>query len=238
MKRIALLFAFVLVVAACGDDDADTTPTTQASTATTSAPATTASTATTSAPATTTAAADTTVTTESMTDEDMSDDDTSDNMTAAGAIFEITTVSFGAPMVVITNVGEEAGNLGGHWICQRPSYQELSAIDVGPGESVAISLGGDVFLPPPGALIIDGQLNLGGLSSSGGEIGLYSSDAFGSVDAIVSYVEWGNTGHGRSGTAVEAGVWDDGGFVATTDDTSGIQQDTNFSMAASGWSSF
>jgi len=162
----------------------------------------------------------------------------SDTMTVAGAIFEITTVSFGAPMMVITNVGDEAGNLGGHWICQRPSYQELPAIDVGPGESVAISLGGDVFLPPPGALTIDGQLNLGGISADGGEIGLYSTDAFSSAEAIVSYVEWGDTGHGRSGTAVEAGVWDDGGFVATTGETAGIHQDTIFSMAASGWSSF
>ena len=225
MKRIAWLFAFVLVVAACGDDDAGDTTSTQASTATT-------------------AADEVTDTTESTTDDDMAEDDMAeddmaeDDMAAEGAIFEITTVTFGAPMVVITNVGTEPGNLQGHWICQRPSYQELPAIDVGPGESVAISLGGSVFLPPPGTLTIEGQLNIGSIAASSGEIGLYSSNLFGSADAIVSYVEWGSSGHGRSSTAVEAGAWDEGGFVATTDDTAGIQQDTIFSMASTGWSSF
>ena len=230
MKRIAMLLVLVLVVAACGDDDAGDTTTTQAATATTSAPATTEAT-----------------TDETMTDETTADETTTstatattaaDDMTMEGAIFEITTVTFGAPMVVITNVGTQAGNLGGHWICQRPGYQELPDIDVGPGESVAISLGGDVFLPPPGTLTIEAQLNIGGIGASGGEIGLYSSNTFGSADAIVSYVEWGNTGHGRSGTAVEAGLWDAGGFVATTDATAGIQQDTIFSMSSTGWSDF
>lgn len=226
MKRIALLFALVLVVAACGDDDVgNTAPATQASTATTSAPAT-------------TAAEVVTDTTESMVDADATADDLTEDMSAEGAIFEITRVTFGAPMLIITNVGNEAGNLGGYWLCQRPSYQELPAIDVGPGESVAISLGGDVFVPPPGSLTIADQLNLGPITATSGEIGLYSSNAFGSAEAIVSYVEWGNSGHGRSGTAVEAGIWDDGGFVATTADTAGIQQDTIFSMAATGWSSF
>jgi hypothetical protein len=229
MKRIALLLALVLVVAACGDDEAGDTTTTQAATATTTTAAT-----------VTTSAEDVTEDTmaEDMTEDTMAEGDVTEEMTVEGAIFEITSVTFGAPMVVITNVGTEAGNLGGHWICQRPSYQELPAIDVGPGESVAISLGGSVFLPPPGTLTIEGQLNIGGISASSGEIGLYSTNSFGSADAIVSYVEWGDTGHGRSGTAVEAGVWDDGGSVATTDATAGIQQDTIFSMASTGWSSF
>ncbi len=218
MKRIALLVALVLVVAACGDDDAADTTTTQASTATT--------------------AADVTDTTEAMTEDEMTEDEMTESMSPEGTIFEITSVSFGAPMVVITNVGTETGSLGGHWVCQRPSYQELPAIDIGPGESVAISLGGDVFLPPPGTLTIEAQLNLGSITASSGEIGLYSSNSFGSADAIVSYVEWGNSGHGRSSTAVEAGAWDDGGFVATTETSAGIQQDTIFSMASSGWSSF
>jgi hypothetical protein len=141
-------------------------------------------------------------------------------------------------MVVITNVGTESANLGGHWLCQRPSYQELPDIDIGAGESVAISLGEDAFEAPAGALTIDAALDLGGISAADGEIGLYSSNSFSSAEAIVSYVEWGSTGHGRSSTAVEAGLWDDGGFVATTPDTTGIQQDTVFSMASTGWSDF
>lgn len=235
MKRIALLFAFVLVVAACGDDDSGTD-------ATTAPTATAAPTATTEA-APDDATSDEGVSEDDMTEDDMSEEDTpeedmSDEMTVDGPVFEITTVTFGSPMLVITNVGTETGNLGGHWICQRPAYQELPAMDVEAGQSVAISLGGDVFLPPPGALTVEGVLNLGAISASDGEMGLYSSSSFGSAADIVSYVEWGSSGHGRSDTAVEAGVWDDGGFVPTTGDTAGIQQDTIFSMAASGWSSF
>ena len=235
MKRIALLLALVLVVAACGDDDAGDTTTTQAATATTTAEDMTEETM-----AEDMTEEDMTEDTmaEDMTEDTMTEEDMTDDMSMEGAIFEITSVSFGAPMVVITNVGTEAGNLEGHWICQRPGYAQIPSIDVGPGESVAISLGGNVFLPPPGTLTIEGQLNIGGISASDGEIGLYSSNAFDSADAMVSYVEWGSTGHGRSGTAVEAGLWDDGGFVATTDETALIQQDTIFSMASTGWSSF
>ena len=61
----------------------------------------------------------------------------------------------------------------------------------------------------------------GGLAQDG-EIGLYNSNSFGSADAIVSYVEWGSSGHGRSATAVEAGIWVSGGFVPTTVDSGAI----------------
>jgi hypothetical protein len=230
MKRFALMLALVLVVAACGDDDAANT--TQAT-----ADATAAST-------TTAAMTDETMADDmgDMTDETMADDmgdgDMTDGMMGEGVIFEITTVGFTDPMLVITNVGTESGNLGGHWICQRPTYQELPDVELAPGESVAISLGGDSFTPPAGALTIEGALDLGSITAASGEIALYSSNSFGSADAMVSYVEWGESGHGRSATAVEAGAWDEGGFVPTTGDTAGIQQDTIFSMAASGWSSF
>ncbi len=222
MNRLALTLALVLVVAACGDDDTgDATATTVIATTQTSAAAET---------TTTTAAATTTSTTATIT--------TTTAASAGGAAFEIASVSFGAPMVVITNTGDETGNLGGHWLCQRPAYQVLPDFELAPGESVAISLGGNVFLPPPGVLTIDDQLNLGGLSPSSGELGLYSSNAFGSPDAIVSYVEWGGTGHGRSDTAIEAGIWNDGGFVATTGETAVIQLTTLDSAGSSAWSGF
>jgi len=240
MRRLALLLALVLVVAACGDDDT--------SADTTAAPATTA------AP-TTEAPADEDMSDEEMSDEEMSDeemsdeemsdeemsdedmsDDMSDGMSVEGAVFEITTVNFESPVLVITNVGTETGNLGGHWICQRPSYQELPAVDIEAGQSVAISLGGDVF--PEGVTAVEGVFGIGGISAADGEVGLYSSNNFGSADAIVSYVEWGNSGHGRSATAVEAGLWNEGGFVSTSDSSAGIQQDVEFSMSSTGWSDF
>lgn len=227
MKRIALILTLALVVAACGDDDSGgTTATTTAPTtqATTTAAATTEAPTTTAAPTTqaTTTAAPTTAppTTEP----------------AGPAEFVISTVGFGAgPMVVITNTGGESGSLAGHWLCQRPSYFELPDVEVGPGQSFALSLGGDVFLPPPGAITAEVQGNIGAIRAEGGEIGLYEGNSFGSADAIRSYVEWGSAGHGRSGTAIEAGIWDEGGFVETTGDTPSISRSDFETIGSTAW---
>ena len=223
MKRIALTLALVLVVAACGDDDSSgTTATTAAATTgvtTTAAPTTEAPT--TDAP-TTTAAATTTApaTTEG----------------SGGAMFEITSVTFGAgPMVVITNLGDAPGSLAGHWLCQRPAYYELPDVQVGAGQSFAISLGGSVFLPPPGAITVEETASLGAFNPGSGELALYSSSSFGSASDILSYVEWGTPGHGRSGTAVEAGIWVNGGFVETTDETELISRTDFETVGPDGW---
>ena len=206
MKRTALTLALVVVVAACGDDDSGgTTATTATPTSgvTTTAPPATDPPSTTAAPTTTPPTTD----------------------ASSPAALEITSVSFGdGSMVVITNVGDAAVNLGGHWLCQRPAYFELPEVEVGPGQSFAMSLGGSVFVPPPGAITVEETASLGAFTPGSGELGLYSSSSFGSADAIVSYVEWGTPGHGRSGTAVEAGIWVNGGFVETTDDTVSIDR--------------
>ena len=84
---------------------------------------------------------------------------------------------------------------------------------------MAISLGGGVFLPPPGAKTVDISQGVGKLDPVSGELGLYAEGDFGNPDAIVAYVEWGKAGHGRTATAVQAGVWPSGGFVPTSDTT-------------------
>jgi hypothetical protein len=124
--------------------------------------------------------------------------------------------------VVIENVGGEAGSLGGLWLCQRPSYYEFPDIVLQPGESAAVSVGGDIFVPPPGAVPIEGIAAIGPFDPADGEVGLYKERAFDNPAAILSYVEWGSSGHGRSATAVSAGIWTDGGFVPTTADSGAI----------------
>jgi len=141
----------------------------------------------------------------------------------AGARFAVTAVHFGdAPMVIIENVGDETGSLAGHWLCQRPTYGELAAVEVAPGASVAVPVGGGAITPPPGVEVIEISSKIGSFDPTSGEVGLYSSSSFGSADAIVAYVEWGHSGHGRSGTAVAAGIWPEGGFVPTDAATTGI----------------
>ena len=130
-------------------------------------------------------------------------------------------------MVIITNVGDASGNLEGHFLCQRPSYAQLPDLELGPGESVAISLGGDVFLPPPGVKTIDAAVFVGNLDAAGGEMGLYLDQSFGDADSIVAYVEWGSTGHGRSETAV-AGEYDFGSIEQKAYTKAGCGRNTPF----------
>jgi hypothetical protein len=132
--------------------------------------------------------------------------------TAGGgsAVFAIETVIFGdGAMVVITNTGTGAGELAGHWLCQRPSYFQIPDATLEPGEQVAIALDGDVA-------------TVGTIDPASGELGLYSSSQFDDASAIESYVEWGSAGHGRSAVAVTAGIWTEGGFVATTSTTASL----------------
>lgn len=154
----------------------------------TTAPATTQTTATTQ-PTATTAPPETTTT---------AAPDTTTTTTAPAAASSpvvLRSVDFDAQTVEIANIGSDDYDLSGHWLCNRPSYTPLPDQVISPGETVILSL--------------DGL----SVSAESGELGLYTAQAFDSSDAIVRYVEWGNSGHGRSGTAVEAGVWGDGDFV-------------------------
>ena len=99
---------------------------------------------------------------------------------------QVTSVDFTTGVAVITNLGEVDIDLTGHWICNRPSYAELPAQVLGPGESV--------------------EASLGGFSAEGGEVAIYTSDAFGDSTAIPTYVSWGPEG-GRQPVAEEAGIW-------------------------------
>lgn len=128
----------------------------------------------------------------------------------------------GLGQVVIQNVGSASGSLAGHWLCQRPSYFEFPDVELQPGEFAAVSVGGDIFVPPAGAIVVEGVANIGPFDPISGEVGLYLRDQFENPDAIISYVEWGESGHGRSATAVSAGIWPDGGFVATSELTGAI----------------
>lgn len=138
--------------------------------------------------------------------------------------FAITQVSFGeGAFAQITNVGTAVGDPGGHWLCQRPVYFEIPSVELGPGQSVWISVEGDDLQFVGDVVgVIDAGGRIGSLSVTSGEMALYTSNDFSNPDAIVDYVEWGTAGHGRSSVAVSAAIWPEGGFVATTEDTIAI----------------
>lgn len=78
-------------------------------------------------------------------------------------------------------------DLSGHWVCQRPEYDELPPIEIAPGDGI--------FVDVPG-----------GADPAGGEFAIYRSNSFDNGDDVVSYVQWG-TGGGRSSVAEAGGAW-------------------------------
>ena len=130
----------------------------------------------------------------------------------------------------ITNTGDGPGSLAGHWLCQRPNYFMLDAVELGPGEAVWVAAGTGEELelatgsPIVGLVPVEGAL--GDFSSRGGELALYSSRQFTSAEDIVDFVAWstpgGFPGLGRAGVAVEAGIWESSGLVEVPDDAISI----------------
>jgi hypothetical protein len=137
----------------------------------------------------------------------------------SGAVFAITEVAFGTGgYVEITNLGDVEASLDGFWLCQQPSYNELAG-PVGPGETVRVPAASSSY---------------GSLNADGGALGLYTERDFPNPDAIIGYVAWGASGHGRIGVAVEAGVWTEGSSV----DSSGASLITATepgATSATGW---
>jgi hypothetical protein len=195
MRRAALIA--ILILAACGGDSETTTTTSPAPVLTTLGDAPVPPTTTTTAPPTTTTSTTTTTTTLAPN---------------AAAEFGLTQVVFGeSAFVIITNWGNNTGNLLGHWLCQFPSYQSLPDIELAPGEQVLVGLS---TTPPPQlsgmAITVDLGSAIGILDPNSGEVVLYDSSSFEDPESIVAYVEWGETGHHRAILAIQAGVWSEG----------------------------
>ncbi len=152
--------------------------------------------------------------------------------TAPTAAFTITAVVFGENgFVEITNVGAAAGDVGGHWLCQRPAYFEIPEQMLEPGESVWVATGEPESAGSATAVAVFGaEGRLGQFSPRTGEVALYEGSTFGNPDLIRGFVEWGPEGGlpraGRSGVAVEAGIWEEGTFVVVPEGAIGVTATT------------
>ena len=124
-------------------------------------------------------------------------------------VFAITEIVFGDDgYVAITNQGVGAGSLDGWQLCQKPKYIRLNG-DLAPGETLFVTVGRS----DREGQVLNSSGRYGTLDPADGEMGLYLNSSFEDPDSLVSYVEWGSTGHGRAATAGEAGVWPAGDFV-------------------------
>ena len=199
-----LLSVFALLAAACSSDSEAETTTTQA---TTTSEVTTTTGATTTTPEATTTVPEATTTTPE------------DPVDPPSATLAISEVGFGsAGYVEITNISDSTASLEGLWLCQQPAYHELSGT-LEPGESVRFDAA---------------DSTLGALNADGGAMGLYTSSDFASSDAIIGYVAWGPSGHGRLGVAITAEVWTEDSSVDATG-ASLISTTEPAPISAEGW---
>ena len=202
--RLTFFLAIALLGAACGGGDEASPNATTTSTA----------------PTATTSPAAATTTTSPTPDSTTTTPDAS-----SGANFVLWNISLGPlSQVIVQNIGDGPGSLAGYWLCQRPSYYAFPDVELQPGELAAVAVTGrdEIFGPPSFAIAIEGIADIGTFDPTSGEVGLYLGNDFDNPDAIVSYVEWGSSGHGRSQTAVSAQIWPDGGFVETSEETGAI----------------
>ena len=102
--------------------------------------------------------------------------------------------------VELKNTGTDTLNIVNWWLCNFPTYERLSNLSIVCG---SLRMG-------PGDITV---LSDWTIDEADGELGLYSNNAFGDTSSIVDYVEWGSSGHQRSGVAVDAGIWDTNSFV-------------------------
>lgn len=107
----------------------------------------------------------------------------------------VTAVSFSTNTVTVRNDGDSDVSLAGYFLCNRPTYIGAPETTIAPGTTADIDVT-ELDIRP-----------------TGGEFGLYLSADFGSPEAIVSYVQWGQGENGRASVAVEAGLIDEGEFV-------------------------
>ena len=116
--------------------------------------------------------------------------------------------------VEITNTGDASLDISDYWLCDFPAYTQLG--------NLTIVCGDDLVLEPGEIVTVNAGFDL---SSADGEMGLYTSNSFGSSAAMIDYVEWGSTGHTRSSVAVAAGIWTTGDFVAAFSADNSLEYD-------------
>lgn len=109
----------------------------------------------------------------------------------------------GTDLIELTNDGSTSEDISSLWFCARFSYARL--------DSLSIVGGGDLILDPGEFVVFSGF----GLDDTSSDVGLYSTNSFGSAAAMLDFAQYGASGIGREGVAVSAGIWTAGDFIGT-----------------------
>ena len=122
----------------------------------------------------------------------------------------------------LRNTGNSTVNVSSYWICDFPDYRRLDQLTLECGD-LNLAAGAEVVLTAPGLHETDDS-----------ELGLYTRNSFGDASALVSYLEWGSSGHQRAGLAVGNGIWD--GNAASAFNSSQSLDRGGDGFAAADWS--
>ena len=109
------------------------------------------------------------------------------------------------------NGTDAAVDVSGYWLCNFPAYDQLSSLTVECG---------DLVIQPGDYLVLSGW---DAFDATDAEIGLYRTSSFGSSSAIVSYLEYGSSGHVRANVAISAGIWTPDFFLTAPTTGTSIQ---------------
>lgn len=111
-------------------------------------------------------------------------------------------LSYGdANRIELLNTGSSTVDLSDFWLCMGPqTYVRIGTLTPDSGSITGFGQGEFLVLPYD-------------LPDDQGGIGLYSSNAFESAEAMVDFVQYGAGGSVRESVAVEAGIWNEGDFV-------------------------
>ncbi len=104
----------------------------------------------------------------------------------------------------IKNISNDTIDVTDYWICKTGNiYNRIGVTTVECGSFNNLMAPGEVK-----------GLNLS-ISNTDGELAIYNAADFDNPNAMIHYVEWGSTGHGRSDEAIAADLWSTGDFVET-----------------------
>ncbi|WP_299714089.1 spondin domain-containing protein [uncultured Tenacibaculum sp.] len=137
-------------------------------------------------------------------DEDAREPDNGNPPTAAkkDVVFNEIKYQGSRDLIEIYNRGTEAADISEYWLCLGPgAYQKIG--DLTP-ES------GSTTIPADGYLVVSYNL-----PDDKGGLGLYSTNEFTNPDAIIDFVQYGDSGSARENVAASAGIWTAGDFVPT-----------------------
>jgi len=105
--------------------------------------------------------------------------------------------------VTIQNFGSSMEPINDYWFCTLFVYDQLSSFTIDSG-SLNLASGATVKLS---------GLNL---RDSDADLGLYTTNSFGSAAAMSDFMQWGDSGNGRESVANTAGIWTSGDFLSGT----------------------